>query len=378
MTRPLVATVYPEAIAANLRVACAHAGAAKVLAVIKANAYGHGIARALRGLRDADGVGLIELDAAVRLRQDGYGRPIVLLEGCFTADELREVAQHHLTTVVHQAEQVEWIARYPQGKLAEPFQVFVKINTGMNRLGFDPDQALSVIARLEATGKARVACIMTHFARADETGGMAEQHARFVAACAALRRDQYARSAANSAALLREGALGGNYVRPGIMLYGASPFADTPASALGLRPAMSLASEIIAVQTPAAGECVGYGATFNATAGTRIGVVACGYADGYPRHAPTGTPIAVAGKRTRLVGRVSMDMITVDLIDVPEARIGSPVELWGEHIAVDEVAQAAGTIGYELLCAVAPRVTMRVAGEATDINALGLGVEACI
>ena len=352
--RPLVATIHPSAVAANLRLARERAAPARVLAVIKANAYGHGIARVLPALDQADGLALLELDAAVRVRESGYAGALVLLEGCFAAEELDEVAARGLAMVVHQ------------------------LNTGMNRLGFMARELAAAKARLEASGKARVSCVLTHLARADEGEGIDEQVSRYEAACAALGGGPFIRSLANSAALLRRGALGGDQVRPGIMLYGGSPYVERNGAELGLRPAMSLASEIIAVQELTVGEQVGYGGLFAAGEPTRVGVVACGYADGYPRHASTGTPIAVCGKRTRLLGRVSMDMIAVDLTPVPEASVGSPVELWGDIVSVDEVARAAGTIGYELLCAVAPRVVKRVAAEDSDINGLGWGVEACI
>jgi alanine racemase len=378
MSRPLIATIYPSALAANLRLARERARGARVLAVVKANAYGHGVARVLRGLVEADGLALLELDAAVRLREQGYTGSILLLEGCFAPNELAEAAAHDLALVVHHAEQIARITQFPPDALRKPFAVFVKLNTGMNRLGFPAEEAAAVVSRIEATGKARVACVMTHFARADEPDGIAEPCARFERACAAWPRERYARSLANSAALLRHGALGGDFVRPGIMLYGASPFATGTGFDLGLQAAMSLQSELIAVQDLRAGERVGYGGTFVAPAAMRIGVVACGYADGYPRHAPHGTPVLVGGQRVPLAGRVSMDMFTVDLTAVPQARAGSPVELWGRQLAVDEVAQAAGTIGYELLCAVAPRVAMQVAEGDREFNGLGLGVEACI
>jgi alanine racemase len=236
---------------------------------------------------------------------------------------------------------------------APPLAVFLKVNTGMNRLGISVDRIGAALARLAATGSVAEITLMTHFADADGPEGVTAQLARFEAATRGLALP---RSLANSAALLRHPQTRADWVRPGIMLYGCSPFADEAAQALGLRPVMTLASELIAVRHLAAGEHVGYGSTFTAERAMRIGVVACGYADGYPRHAPTGTPIVVAGRRTRTVGRVSMDMLAVDLDGIPEAGIGTPVTLWGDGLSCDEVAAAAGTVSYELLCALATRV----------------------
>jgi alanine racemase len=223
----------------------------------------------------------------------------------------------------------------------------------MNRLGIRPDEASRLVERLRSSGNAGDIVLMTHFADAEGARGVAEQLARFDAGT---RGMGLPRSLANSAALLRHPQTHGTWVRPGIMLYGCSPFADESAESLGLRPAMTLAAELIAVQRIAAGDRVGYGGTFCAERPMRIGIVACGYADGYPRHAPSGTPILVASRRTRTVGRVSMDMLMVDLEGIPEAGVGTPVTLWGDGLSCDEVAAAAGTVSYELLCAIAPRV----------------------
>lgn len=355
MSRPILATVFPEALAANLRVARARSPGAKVYAVIKANAYGHGIERIYPGLAAADGIGILELDAACRLRRLGYAGPILLLEGFFAADELAEFAANQFAAAVHGEDQLRMLETTPT---AQPIDVCLKVNTGMNRLGFAPEAVRGALARLEALPAVRGITLMSHFATADEPGGAREQLARFRAVCEGL---PYPVTVANSAAILGEHAVGGSLVRPGIMIYGASPTAARSAASLGLVPAMELTAQVIGVQELAPEDCVGYGATFRASAPMRIGVVACGYADGYPRHAPTGTPVLVEGVRTRLVGRVSMDMITVDLTAMPQAGVGSKVELWGRRLPVDEVAQAAGTIAYELLCAVAPRVPFAVA-----------------
>ncbi|HET9042530.1 MAG TPA: alanine racemase, partial [Burkholderiales bacterium] len=280
----------------------------------------------------------------------GVRKPILLLEGFFVPADLAPIARHALSVVVHSHEQM---AMLESVRPTPPLAVFLKVNTGMNRLGIPVDQIRGALTRLAATGSVADITLMTHFADADGPEGVTAQLARFEAATRGLA---VPRSLANSAALLRHPQTRADWVRPGIMLYGCSPFADESAQALGLKPVMTLTSELIAVRHLAAGERVGYGGTFTADRAMRIGVVACGYADGYPRHAPTGTPILVAGRRTRTLGRVSMDMLAVDLEGIPEAGIGTPVTLWGDGLSCDEVAAAAGTVSYELLCALAARV----------------------
>jgi len=358
MTRPLVAHVDLRALAGNLARVRAAAPGAKVLAVVKANAYGHGVSRVLPALASADGLALIELDTALQLRARGYRRPILLLEGFFDAAELDDIAAHSLAVVVHAAEQVRMLEQAP---LARPVDVYLKINTGMNRLGIATNEARTAAERLVRAPAVASLSLMMHFARADEPDGVAEPLARFASACAGL---PYPRSFANSAGVVRYREVGGDVVRPGVMLYGATPFADRSAESLGLAPVMTLRSKLIGVQSLEPGASVGYGGTFAAAQPMRIGVIACGYADGYPRHAPNGTPVLVDGHRVPMAGRVSMDMITVDLSSVPRAQVGSDVVLWGDALPVDEVARAAGTVGYELLCAVAPRVPFTVRADA--------------
>ncbi len=353
MPRPISAWIDAKAIAHNLSVARARAGSAKLWAVMKANAYGHGLMRAARAAQAADGFAVLDLHEALQLREAYRDKPVLLLEGFFEPGDLSLLAQHDIAAVVHGLEQVRMLelARGPM-----PPRVFLKMNSGMNRLGIAPGDYRAAHARLAAIPALREIGLMTHFADADGASGIAAQLERFQAHTAGLPGQ---RSLANSATVLRYPQAAGDWARPGIMLYGGSPFADQSAASLGLRAAMTLSSEIIGVQTLAAGERVGYAGTFVADRPMRVGVVACGYADGYPRHAPTGTPVLVGGVRTRLVGRVSMDMIAVDLTDLREARVGSPVVLWGEDLPADEVAAAAGTISYELLCALAPRVPVR-------------------
>src|SRR5512139_2052978 len=349
MPRPIQARIDLAALEHNLNVAHRVSGA-RVMAVIKAAAYGHGLLRTAEALGAAEGFALLDIQEAVRLREAGYSQQILLLEGFFTADDVPLLAEHDLATVIHSPHQLAMLDAYPRrGGLS----VWLKINTGMNRLGFAPPGVAAAMERLQQHPAVRDVTLMTHFAHADEASGVAEQLQCFNGLAAPYRA---ARSMANSASLLRYPQTHGDWVRPGIMLYGASPFADAPASQFGLRPAMTLSSQLIAVRELAPGEQVGYGGLFRAESRMRIGVVACGYADGYPRHAPTGTPVLVQGQRTRTLGRVSMDMLCVDLSAVPGADVGSAVTLWGEGMPVEEVARAAGTISYELLCALTARV----------------------
>ena len=350
MPRPLVAQVNLSALRANLAKTRERAANAQVLAVVKANAYGHGLHRVLPALADADGLALLELDAAVSLRERHYARRILLLEGFFAAEELLEIAARRLAAVVHHVDQVEMLEA---ATLPRPVEIFVKVNTGMNRLGFRPGEVHAIVERLSHTPSVAVLRLLTHLARADEDEGLHAQLDAFEEACQGL---PYPRSIANSAGVIRYREVGGDYVRPGIMLYGSSPFPYDTAEMLGLTPVMTLKSALIAIQDLKPNESVGYGGTYTAARAHRVGVVACGYADGYPRHAPNGTPVLVCGKKVRTAGRVSMDLMTVDLSDAPEARVGSPVVLWGEGLPVDDVAAAASTVGYQLLCAVSPRV----------------------
>jgi len=350
MARPLKAIIRGSALRNNLAVARRSVPHAQVLAVVKANAYGHGLMRAAPALQEADGFGVLELESAVRLREAGHNRRVLMLEGAFEVAELPYFSQHRLTAAIHNTEQ---IAMLEQIHLPAPIDVFLKANTGMNRLGLNPDSLRSAVDRLQASGNVSAITLMTHFANADDARGIAWQLERFERARVGLALPV---SIANSATLLRYPAQTQGVARPGIMLYGASPFPEQSAAQLGLQPVMTLASATIAVQTLKAGDTVGYGGGFTAERPIRIGVVACGYADGYPRHAMTGTPIVVGGERTRTIGRVSMDMLCVDITDLPQAGVGSSVVLWGEGMPIEEVAVAAGTVSYELLCALAARV----------------------
>ena len=358
MPRPIEALVHADALAHNLARARQAQTDARVWAVVKANAYGHGIERAFDGLRSADGFALLDLAEAVRLRELDWRGPVLLLEGAFEPRDLELCSRLNLWHVVHCTEQIDWLAAH---KTHAPHRVFLKMNSGMNRLGLRAVAFRSAWARLNALPQVEEISLMTHFSDADGERGVAHQVAAFDAATHDLPGE---RSLSNSAALLRH-HLHNDWVRAGILSYGSAP--DYPAHDIThwrLQPAMTLRSRLIATQTLQAGDSVGYGSSFVAAHALRIGIVACGYADGYPRHAGTGTPVLVDGVRTATVGRVSMDMLAVDLSAVPQAAMGSEVTLWGRGpggavLAIDEVAHAAGTIGYELMCAVAPRVPMR-------------------
>jgi len=355
MPRPIRARIDRSALQQNYLTAKSRIPGSRAWAVVKANAYGHGLLNAADALAEvADGFALLDLAEAVALREAGIRQPILLLEGYFEADDLELVAEHRLSLVVHRLDQLQLLR---QVGLPLRVPVYVKFNTGMNRLGFRPEQLAALRDELAKNRAVSEVTLMSHFAEADGERGIDWQLARFRAMAGEWRGPV---SLANSAAILRYPQTGRDWARPGIMLYGGSPFADESAESLGLRPAMTLQSEIIGVQTIAAGEQVGYGGRFVAERETRVGVVACGYADGYPRHAPSGTPVLVGGRRTRLIGRVSMDMLTVDLTDLREAGVGTPVTLWGEGLAADEVATMAGTISYELFCALARRVPVEV------------------
>lgn len=363
MPRPILATIHTAALRHNLARARAAAPDARVWAVVKANAYGHGIERVFDGLRAADGFALLDLDEARRLRALDWRGPILLLEGCFELRDLELCSRLGLWHTVHCEEQIDMLATH---KTQLPQRVFLKMNSGMNRLGFTPERYRAAWTRLNALPQVEEISLMTHFSDADGAKGIAAQLQAFEAVTHDLPGE---RTLSNSAAVLRHGAAvsdKSDWVRPGIAVYGSSPdFPEHSAADWGLQPTMTLSSKIIGVQNLVAGDTVGYGSSFSADGPQRIGVVACGYADGYPRHCTTGTPVLVNGVRCRMVGRVSMDMITVDLTLVPGAGIGSDVTLWGcsasgAILSIDEIAQAAGTVGYELMCALALRVPVVV------------------
>ena len=384
MPRPILATIHLPALQHNLQRCRQAGGAARVWAVLKANAYGHGIERVYAALRGADGLALLDLSEAERLRALGWRGPILLLEGAFEPRDLELCSRLQLWHVLHRSEQIDWLAAH---KTEAPQRVFLKLNSGMNRLGLRPEAFRAAWTRLSHLPQVEEIGLMTHFSDADGLRhgqeGVRHQLDTFVRTTHDLPGE---RSLCNSAALLRHGLalhlgsgpevqpLAADWTRPGIALYGSAPdFPQRSAADWGLQATQTLASQLIAVQDVPAGETVGYGSTYSATQAMRIGIVACGYADGYPRHAPGnnahGGPVLVRGVRTRLVGRVSMDMLAVDLGPV-EAHLGpcqpgDEVTLWGRSrcgalLPIDEVAQAAGTLGYELMCALAARVPVSV------------------
>ncbi|MDR0635281.1 MAG: alanine racemase [Azoarcus sp.] len=341
--RPARALIDLDALRHNYRLARQlHGG--KAFAVVKANAYGHGAITCARALAaEADGYAVAFLDEALALHAAGIKAPILLLEGVFDTAELVMAARYGLWPVVHHAAQVEMIEKTP---LPAPLRAWIKVNSGMNRAGFLPAAVRAVWKRLVVSGKVKDCGFMTHFARADEpdVATTAEQIRVFDAATRSLPGE---RSLANSGAILAWPDAYRHWARPGIMLYGADP---VPGGGHGLLPVMTLESQVVAVRDLAAGDPLGYGARFVAPRPMRVGLVAMGYADGYPRAAPDHTPVVVGNQGATLVGRVSMDMLTVDLTDLPEAGIGSVVELWGGQVSVNDIAQSVGTISYELLC----------------------------
>jgi alanine racemase len=342
--RPLIAEVRLDHFRHNYLLARSlHGG--RALATVKANAYGHGVVACARQVADcADGYAVAFLEEALVLRDAGIRQPVVLLEGVFDRQELQEVERHGLWPVVQSQEQ---LAMLLDSSPRQPYHVWLKMDSGMHRAGFSPQEYRHVWQQLMSSGKVASIVKMTHFANADapELPDTARQLRAFDLGTEGLAGDS---SLANSAAVMVHKDAHRDWARPGIMLYGASPFAD--GGPAGLKPVMRLKSQVFRTRELAAGEGLGYGMTFVTQRPSRVGLVACGYADGYPRTAANGTPVAVDGVLTRLIGRVSMDMLMVDLTDIPSAGVGSEVELWGDLVGVNQVAAHAATLGYELLC----------------------------
>jgi alanine racemase len=364
MPRPIRATIHQPALRQNLARMRRSVPDARVWAIVKANAYGHGIERVYDGLRGADGFALLDLQEAEQVRALGWRGPILLLEGAFEPRDLELCSRLGLWHVVHCEPQIDWLAAH---KTQQPHRVFLKLNSGMNRLGFAPASFRAAWTRLNALPQVDEISLMTHFSDADGPRGIEHQMRVFLEATRDLPGE---RSLANSGATLRhageDARVRGDWVRPGIAVYGSAPdYPEHDVAHWDLQPAMTLASRLIGIQQLQPGDTVGYGSSFTADAPLRIGIVACGYADGYPRHCGTGTPVLVDGVRTRMVGRVSMDMLTVDLTPVPQAGLGTEVTLWGRSsggavLPIDEVARAGGTVAYELMCALAQRVPVGV------------------
>lgn len=372
MPRPITAVIHQDALLHNLNVARQFMPQSKVFTVVKANAYGHGIERVYDAFKSADGFALLDIDEAKRLRTSGWTGPILLLEGIFSADDLLDCEKYQLSFSLHNEDQVSWLEQFQSQSLKDnpaqtQFDVFLKMNTGMNRLGFKPDAYRAMWQRLKQFDVVKSITHMMHFSDADGErlgqSGIAYQQAIFEQTIQDLDGE---RSVSNSAAILRHSQdLRSDYIRSGIMLYGSSP--DYPTHSIqdwNLKPSMSLRSEIIAIQDLQPSETVGYGSKFTATQAMKIGIVACGYADGYQRIS-TDAPVLVNSVRTQTIGRVSMDMLAVDLTHIPDARVGSEVVLWGQSsngtvLPIDEVAASSGTVGYELMCGVTARVNFKI------------------
>lgn len=352
MTRPARALIDAQALRHNLDRVRQSAPQSRIMAVVKANGYGHGLAYVARNLLQAQTFAVASLEEAVVLRNAGVAHPICLLEGFFDEDELAQLNHYRFNPVIHHESQLALLER---GRGTNPIDVWLKVDTGMHRIGFDAKVARAVLERFESYAFIDRIRLMSHLATADDTTDPATsaQIDRFNDVAAGLELE---RSLANSAGVLAWPASHFDWVRPGIMLYGASPLLGRSAAELGLEPVMTLTSRLIAVNPQRKGERIGYGGDWACPEDMPVGVVAMGYGDGYPRHAPSGTPVLVNEQRVPLIGRVSMDMITVDLRSQSHAKVGDPVVLWGRGLPVEEVAESAGTIGYELLAGMPQRV----------------------
>ncbi len=353
MTRPVRARIDLSALQNNFSLARQAAPDSQVMAVIKANAYGHGAIPVARALKQADAFAVASVDEALLLREAGIQQPLLLLQGVFAADELEAAANRDLQVTVHTTEQIDWLE---QSRIRSPLQLWLKVDTGMHRLGVPIEYAMTALQRLANLVEQRGGSVrlMSHLACADTPAHPANDAQ--LAAFQAIPHRKLERSLANSAALLSRSDMCFDWVRPGIMLYGASPFDAAAEQATSLQSVMSFESRLIAVHMRKQGDSIGYGQTWRCPVDMSIGVVAVGYGDGYPRHAPAGMPVLVNGKIVPLVGRVSMDTLYVDLRDQPQAVAGDPVQLWGSCLPAEAVAARAGTISYELFCHVSPRV----------------------
>lgn len=354
MTRPARVVIDIAALHHNLSRVRKFAPAAKVMAIVKADAYGHGLERVATALSSADAFGVSCLEEAEQLRTAGIRQPVVLLEGPYSGDELVHIHSLGLDIVVHQMYQLEMLEKVP---LPTPLNVWLKVDSGMHRLGFDPDSVETVWQRLsECKSVADPVRLMTHFSCANEPDNplTLRQVERFNKVCDGLNAE---RTMANSAAIIAWPDSHVEWVRPGLMLYGVSPMQGGVAADHELRPVMSLVSKLISIKSVRRGEPVGYGASWHCPEDMPVGIVAAGYGDGFPRHIQAGTPILVRGKQTVIIGNMSMDMLAVDLRNIPDSMVGDPVELWGSNLPVETIAKYAGTVAYELLCGVHKRLT---------------------
>ena len=352
------ATVYIDraALQYNLNRVRQLAPTAKIVSMVKANAYGHGVKDCLAALQDSDAFGVACLQEALEIRELGFQQPITLIEGVFTEDEMPIVIEQNIEIVVHQPEQVAWLIAHKDAYISKNLKVWVKLNSGMNRLGFKLEVIKEVIQQLKSAG---FTCVLAmHFANADADHPLNDEQIRqFLEVkndCAPILA-----SCCNSAAIYKYPELHFDFVRPGIMLYGATPFADRDIYALDLKPVMTFSAEIIALNEIQAGEQVGYGSTFTADKAMQLAIVSIGYGDGYPRAFFAQNFVAIKGQKAAVVGRVAMDMIAIDVTGL-DVQLGTEVELWGKQRLVDDVAAANGTIGYELLCRLTQRPDLKV------------------
>lgn len=356
MTRPASVVINLAALQSNFQRIRRLASRQKIMAVVKADAYGHGIARVARALGEADAFGVACIEEAQQLRDHDIHQPVVLLEGPFAAAELPQIQQLGLDIVIHHPQQLPWLVAADPGR---KIRAWLKIDTGMHRLGFAPAEVAAAHAALLGYPViARDICLMTHLASAsDPQDTLTSRQLRTFADCTTGMNGE--RSSANSAGILDWPASHGDWVRPGLLLYGVSPNRARASLEEGLRPVMTFASQLISVKHLQKGDTVGYGATWICPEPMPVGIIAAGYGDGYPRHARSGTPILVNGQRAAMIGVASMDMLAVDLRNVPAAKVGDPVTLWGDGLPVEEIADCAGTIPYELLCGDRKRMTFR-------------------
>ncbi|MEJ2041903.1 MAG: alanine racemase [Reinekea sp.] len=356
MSRGTRATISRSALLHNFQRVRQYAPQSKIWTVVKANAYGHGANRIVDILSESDGFAVSTLDEGLALRAHGVRQPVMLLEGVTEAEHLHLAVEQGLQCVLHCPSQLQQLE---QVILEQPLQVWVKIDTGMHRLGFTAEQCKSLWQTLGQIPQVRMIGAMTHFASADDM----EQDSATLQQIRVFQRlspTGLTSSMANSAAIIRHPSSHAEWVRPGIMLYGASPIADHQAAAFNLKPVMSFESPVIAVRTVNAGVRIGYGLRWQAQRDSKIATLAVGYGDGYPRHAPDGTPVWLNGQRVPIAGRVSMDMLMLDVTDLPAVQVGDRAELWGEHLSVDEVASHIGSIGYELLTRLSSRVDYKI------------------
>ena len=353
MTRPTFAQIHLDALTHNLQRVRHYAPASRIMAVIKADAYGHGVIAAATALADADAFALATIEEACQLRDAEIDKPLVVLQGVNDDEDVRLAAKAGLELVVHSGYQAELLKRWPT---TQPLKLWLKIDTGMHRLGLSPGEFVALYPKLKVLPFVKSLRAMTHFASADETDSE-QTRQQLICFDAAVDKLQIAQSLANSAAIIHAPKTRRDWVRPGIMLYGASPFAQLNAGQFGLQAVMELVSRVVAIRDLSAGESVGYGGRFVTRRPSRIAVAAIGYGDGYPRHLPDGTPVLINGKNATLAGRVSMDSITIDVTDLESSVVvGDKVVLWGPGLPVESIADLAGTINYELLTGVSPRV----------------------